>query len=280
METGCIAPPEYLYDQAWDHERARLQALEALFDPTSRFFIERLGVGAGWRCLEVGFGAGGVAVWLADRVSPSGRVLATDLDPRLLPSDSRANLEIRRFDLLRDRLGSETGCGPFDLVHARAVLEHVPDRDLALGRLIEVVRPGGWLVIEDIDVAGSAMRAVAERYAWPPAARPVYERCIAALQVVLSEGGRDPGYGAMLPAALRDAGLHDVGAQLHAPIIAGGAPRDCMRLTFEYLSERLLATGLIDRHAFEQFLDLTRDCEFQYIPLFMVTAWGRRAVVG
>jgi hypothetical protein len=168
----------------------------------------------------------------------------------------------------------------FDLVHARAVLEHIPDRRLALERLVAAVRPGGWLVVEDIDVAGPAMRATAERYAWPPTARPVYERAVAALQVVLSEGGRDPGYGAMLPAALRHAGLDDVGAQLHAPIVAGGAPFDCMRLTVEYLSASLLATGLLDEQDLARFLDLTHDSTVLYIPLFMVTAWGRRRWCG
>jgi SAM-dependent methyltransferase len=206
-------------------------------------------------------------------------VLATDLDPRLPPEDTRANLEIRRFDLVHDVLAPEDAGGGFDLVHARAVLEHIPSRQRALERLIAAVRPDGWLVVEDIDVAGDAMRATAERYAWPPAVRPVYERCFAALQKVLSDGERDPGYGAKLPAALREAGLHDVGAQLHPPVIAGGAPLDCMRLTFEYLSASLLATRLIDQDDLDQFLDLTRDSMFLYIPLFMVTAWGRRGNV-
>lgn len=68
----------YLFDQAWRQEHDRLHALEALFDDASAHHLARLGVGPGWRCLEVGAGAGGVARWLADRVGPSGQVLATD----------------------------------------------------------------------------------------------------------------------------------------------------------------------------------------------------------
>jgi ubiquinone/menaquinone biosynthesis C-methylase UbiE len=34
----------------------------------------------GWRCLEVGAGRGSMAVWLAQRVGPSGHVVATDVD--------------------------------------------------------------------------------------------------------------------------------------------------------------------------------------------------------
>jgi SAM-dependent methyltransferase len=234
-----------------------------------------LGIADGWRCLEVGFGAGGLALWLADRVAPAGRVLAIDIDPSLLVARAPANLEVRRHDLMADEFCTDER-GVFDLVHARAVLEHIPDRHRALQRLIDAARPGGWVIVEDIDVAGQVMRAAAERYVWPPVARGKYARFFEALQVVLADGGRDPGYGASLPAALRAAGLHAVTAELHAPIIAGGAEQDCMRLTVEYLRPRLLATGIVDARDLERFVELTRDSGCSYIPLFMVTAWGRR----
>jgi len=108
----------YLFDQAWRQEHDRLHALEALFDDASAHHLARLGVGPGWRCLEVGAGAGGVARWLADRVGPSGQVLATDLDPRFLDGHGRANLQVRQHDILTDPLPDTL----FDLAHARAVL--------------------------------------------------------------------------------------------------------------------------------------------------------------
>jgi SAM-dependent methyltransferase len=271
-ETGRIARSGYLYDYAWRGEQARLQALEALFDPASRGFVERLGIAEGWRCWEVGFGAGSMAMWLADRVGPGGRVLATDLDPRMLGNTQCTNLEVRRHDLVADPLPREA----FDLVHTRAVLAHIPERQSALQRLRDAVRPGGWLFVEDMDLAGSSMRAAAERYVWPPEARPAYRAGVQALEAVLSDSNRDPGYGALLPAAVRDLSLLDFGAEVHAPVIAGGAEQDCMRLTLEYLHDRLLATRLIDESGIDQFLQLTRDGGVLYVPIFMVSAWGRR----
>ena len=44
--------------------------------------LHRLGLGPGWRCLEVGAGSGSVARWLAAKVGPEGSVLATDIDTR------------------------------------------------------------------------------------------------------------------------------------------------------------------------------------------------------
>jgi methylase of polypeptide subunit release factors len=71
----------YVFDQGWQRERDRLGGIESLFDGYSTRCLAELGVSNGWHCLEVGFGAGGVALWLAGRVGSTGRVVAVDLDP-------------------------------------------------------------------------------------------------------------------------------------------------------------------------------------------------------
>src|SRR3712207_7018804 len=55
-----------------------------LFPYTTLFRSTALGVGEGWRCLELGGGNGSIAEWLSARVSPSGSVTAIDIDPVLL----------------------------------------------------------------------------------------------------------------------------------------------------------------------------------------------------
>ncbi len=139
--------PGYVFDQTWQKELTRLRSLEALYDGASQRHMSARGVGPGWRCLEVGCGAGSLALWLADRVGPRGSVLATDLDPRFLDEHGRGNLTVIRHDLTRDELEPAT----FDLIHARAVLTHLREPDAALARLMAALRPGGWLVIEDVD---------------------------------------------------------------------------------------------------------------------------------
>jgi len=61
-------------------------------------------VGPGWHCLEVGGGGGSIASWLANRVLPDGRAVATDLDTRFLETLSIPNLEVRRHDIVTDPL--------------------------------------------------------------------------------------------------------------------------------------------------------------------------------
>ena len=74
----------YVLDNADEQTSARFAALPRLYDPGTIRHLEQLGVGPGWRCLEVGGGGGSIAAWLSDRVGPTGHVLATDLDPRFL----------------------------------------------------------------------------------------------------------------------------------------------------------------------------------------------------
>ncbi|OPG01377.1 hypothetical protein B1R27_37245 [Streptomyces sp. GKU 895] len=145
MESG------YAVDTSWEREHGRLLALEEIYDSQSRHRLTELGVTGGWHCLEVGCGAGSIARWLAQQVGDAGRVLATDVDTRFANAHGLSNLEIRTHDLRSDDLPD--AC--FDLVHARAVIGHLPDRDEALRRLAAATRPGGWVVIEDFDIEDS-----------------------------------------------------------------------------------------------------------------------------
>src|SRR5207253_1047892 len=100
----------------------------------------------GWRCLEVGAGAGSVARWLAGKVGPSGTVVASDLNPRFL-DDVPANVEVRQHDVAKDDLE----VGAYDLVHSRLLLMHLPEPAGALEKMVRAVKPGGWLVTEEAD---------------------------------------------------------------------------------------------------------------------------------
>ena len=83
---------QYAFDQPWEEERQRLVLLEEAHDPVTIRQLEAVEVGKGWRCAEVGAGAGSIARWLAERVGATGRVIALDLDTRFLDAASYTNL--------------------------------------------------------------------------------------------------------------------------------------------------------------------------------------------
>ena len=145
--TSMTVKSEYLSDNAWVHARERLALGERVADPSTQRHLLGLGVTQGWRCLDVGAGGGSVAEWLCRHVGPTERVVATDIDTRFLEALDSPNLEIRKHNVISDALEEEA----FDLVHTRAVLFHLAERDKALDRIAAAVRPGGWLLAEETD---------------------------------------------------------------------------------------------------------------------------------
>jgi hypothetical protein len=77
-----MAETRYVFDNAATAETGlRFAGLEATFDPSTISYLTGVGVTYGWACWEIGAGGGSIARWLAERVGPTGSVLATDIDP-------------------------------------------------------------------------------------------------------------------------------------------------------------------------------------------------------
>ncbi len=94
----------YSLDNALAESRQRLALLQASLDPGSIRHLEALGVGDGWKCAEVGDGAGSMTQWLCRRVGCTGYVLATDVDTRFLDELEHPNLEVGRHDITAEPL--------------------------------------------------------------------------------------------------------------------------------------------------------------------------------
>src|SRR5579862_1500154 len=103
---------KYLFDNASEREaRARMAALAAQHNDATFRHMEKCGITLGWNCLEIGAGDGSVARWMAAKVGPTGRVLATDIDLRFVLQDRAANppnMELRVHDIVTGSL-SEIG---------------------------------------------------------------------------------------------------------------------------------------------------------------------------
>ena len=127
----------------------RLEGYDAQLDPGTLTLLEKIGVAAGWSCLQVGGRSPSLAAWLSRRIGSGGRVLAVDVETPALGDLKLPNLEGRQHDIATEELPDSE----FDLVHARWVLAYVRDRAAILKRLHAAVKPGGWLMIEEPDFA-------------------------------------------------------------------------------------------------------------------------------
>src|SRR4051812_18618782 len=133
----------YLLDNQQAEAGQRFDAFAELFDPSTFRHLTAVGLGPGWRVWEVGAGGRWVPGWLARQGGAGGRVLATDIDTGWV--SGTAGVEVLRHDVELDPVPN----GPFDLVHARLLLVHVPHRNRALAQMVSALGPGGWLIVEE-----------------------------------------------------------------------------------------------------------------------------------
>jgi SAM-dependent methyltransferase len=253
----------YLLANSAAQTGARFNALAWTYDNASTRSLTATGVGPGWRCWEVGGGGGTIAVWLAGEAES---VLVTDIDPQWMGGlADRQNVTLRRHDVVHDELPD----GEFDLIHARLVLLHLPQRHEVLDRLVSCLRPGGWLVIEDFDC--EHVPVLTEEHA------EVFETVHGAFMNLLRDRGADPAWGQSLPAALRDHGLRDVATSTHVVPWRGGSPGiELHRVNVDQLTGQLYAAG-ITAEQLADFHALLDDPAFAVRSYPLVSATGRRA---
>jgi trans-aconitate methyltransferase len=253
--------PAYTLDNRWQAARERLEMLEAGCDPFTAQHLDKVGVGPGWRCLEVGAGAGSVVRMLCDRVGAEGRVLAVDLEPALLADLSAPNLEVRRVDVVVDELPEAA----FDLVHTRAVLVHIPQRDELIPRLVRSLRPGGILLLEEPDLT----EALA-------ADEAVFRPSLAAMYRPLFDAGLDVFWPATMADRLEAAGLVGVNTLRELMTFTGGSPMaEFWRITYRQLLESQPYTEA-ERAVMEEGASAIGRPGGLYASWDLVTAWGRR----
>jgi len=255
-------------------EQRRLQQQSLDFAEHSAWLFDQAGVQPGWRAVDVGCGPRGVLDLLASRVGPSGQVVGLE------PNDEHAALAetfVRTQGLETvtivhgDVVGNELPKGSFDLAHERTVLTNVPDPEVALGAMVELVRPGGVVACQDPDQSA--------RVCDPP--HPAWDRLTELLFEAWRRNGADPFLGRRLPRMMRHVGLKNVAVNLYAMETGIGHPRRFNLLTFvDNMRPAILAGGLIDAEALDHDVHALRahleDPETMVISGLFYQVWGHK----
>lgn len=260
----------YLLDNSEAEAGTRFDALSTLFDPSTFRHIETLGVVRGWRCWEAGAGGPTVATWLGQRVGPGGYVVATDIDITHLRGAGAPGYEVMRHDLGTDKALP----GPFDLVHARLVLVHIPRRAEALAAMVRALRPGGWLLVEEADPALQPLVCPDDDGPEQRLANQLKD----GFRTLMAQRGVDLSYGRTLPRRLRGAGLVNVGADAYFPM-SGPVCTMLEEATVTQIRDRLVTAGLASDEEIDRHLATVAAGRLDLATSPMISAWGRKPAV-
>lgn len=246
-----MSTSQYIFtDSQRSKEFDRLQAIEQVFDRASQRRIQLTGITASWRCLEVGAGAGSITRWLAATVGENGKVVAVDLDTRFVANINQPNVEVLEADVRHLALENHS----FDLVHARYVLIHIPDFQVALTKMLKLLKPGGWIVLEEPDF--SAARAIVGE----EAACQSMNRVNQSILQMFDNRGMDYALGVKLPALLQGLGLQQLSVENDAPLSNGGSGvATVMKMSTLQLAEKYIATGRATHEDMEKYCQFADD---------------------
>lgn len=154
MNRGMSANPlragSVAYIMEGPHEADRLE--RKTFDEESSRQLDLVGLLPGMKALDAGSGTGAVARTMARIVGPEGYVIALDASGTRAHAGrgvhpTNANLAFVRAAVEAAPLASES----FDFVWSRFLFEYLPEPDVATRELVRLLRPGGKLVLGDLD---------------------------------------------------------------------------------------------------------------------------------
>jgi SAM-dependent methyltransferase len=243
--------------------------------PSTRALLAGVGIPPGSTCLDVGCGGGDVTFELARAVGPSGRVVGVDRDRTKLEIAQREAGDLRLSNMVfddRDLTAWQPG-ESFDIVYARFILTHLASPAALVATLCRCIRPGGAMIVEDIDFRG--------HFCEPDC--PAFRRYVELYTRTVQNRGADPNIGPRLPALLREAGLHRVEMSLvHPAALEGGVKLLCC-VTLETIADAVLEDGLVTEQelgkTIEELYTFARDPQTVMGGPRVFQAWGRRAAM-
>lgn len=252
--------------------KKRLEILACAFASSTMRLLDSVGLNAGMTCLDLGCGGGDVTLELARMVGPEGRVVGIDAD--------QVTLDLAGQDAVRRGLGNVefrpaniaewSEDSVYDLIYCRFVLTHMSDPASVVGRMLRAVRPGGTLVVEDIDFQG--------HFCYPGC--HAFDEYLRLYRAVVTRRSGDAEIGPKLYPLLLDAGVQSPILGLAQPVYFSGDCKLVPLLTLVSIRDAVLDERLATPEEYDPLIDelaaFTEDprTTIGYPRVFQV--WGQR----
>ena len=227
--------------------RDRLRLLSQVMGPENRKLLANVDIPGNASCVDLGCGGGDVTVELARMVGRAGKVLGIDTDRVVLDIARKEALELGLTNISFECHDVMTWEPPddFDVMYARFLLTHLSDPLKVLLRTRRHLRPGGMVIIEDIDFRG--------HFSEPDC--PALQRSVDLYSATVRNRGGDPYIGPRLPALLRDAGYQNIQMRMFHPTAMEGGIKHLICVTLESISTKVIEDALAAPSELRQTID-------------------------
>ena len=222
-------------------ELDRLRYQHSVWGGITNQFFDRLKVGKGWKCLDVGAGPGFVSANLSERVGASGEVTALEPSKMFLEwfrEEARRGGRTNVNFINASVEDAELTKGKFDFIFARWVIAFVPDPEKFLARLVPALRRGGIIAIQDYYYEGLSL--------FPHGG--AFDRMADVVRAYYRSGCGDAYLTGKLPAMLKDHGLQTIDFSPHS--LAGGPDSGVMEWAHRFFSVHI--QHMVDKHLLSQ----------------------------
>ncbi len=231
-------------------EFRRLQLLEAANDPTTIAMLEETEIQSGWKCLELGAGAGSILRWLGQRVGPSGLAVGIDKNTSYLQDFASAPFQVCKGTFLEVDLPQA-----FDLIHGRYILIHNQADMEILRRMFSLLKPGGWAIFEEPDFTSTTLMDQGNKNSQARVNRAICQMFV--------NGGLDPAYALGLPWKLEQTGFRVERAQSVMHLCPGKSPMaNVIGESALVLEQQYCQTGLCSPTDVQEYVRLSQDVSY------------------
>lgn len=217
----------------------RLNLLHEVYGRETENLLLGIGLKPGMHVADIGCGPGTVTFFMAQHIRPAG--IASGVD------SSTEQLKVAREEA--QKKGVQNVCfieadvyslglekDSFDMVYARSLLSHLQDPLCAVTEMKRIVKPGGVLVCEDIDMATI--------HSEPSTAE--YERAVEIWSALGAERRTDYRVGSHMADLFRKAGFAHVQETFHQPKFNSGEKKRYWEYTFYEVSPAMIRAGVVN----------------------------------
>lgn len=230
--------------QGGQEGKTRLSILGQAMNGYSINALLKAGLKQGSKCLDAGCGGGTMTYAMAEIAGHDGYVTAIDHDAEIirLNNEELASRKVGNISFRHEEVYDLSEAVEYDIIFARFLLSHLSNPGLAISKMVSALKPGGWLVTEDVHFSG--------HFCYPP--NKAFDTYLDWYARAVKFNGGDAEFGVKLYEHLSHAGLHDVQLEVAQPAGVTGPAKQMSLITLEKIRHSVLAASLATQEEFEK----------------------------